>query len=71
MELGGYIPYCDDHPEKAFAVNLLGTRRLLEATQSVPSIERMVFTSSTAVYSALDGPPSQGQLVDDPGGITG
>lgn len=54
-----YIPYCNDHPEEAYAVNVLGTRRLLDAARRVRSLRKVVFASSAAVYPALDGPLSE------------
>lgn len=50
-----YIPYCNDHPEKTFEVNILGTRNLLESYN--PKL--FFFSSSAAVYPKLDIPLSE------------
>ncbi|MFA1610806.1 NAD-dependent epimerase/dehydratase family protein [Halobellus rubicundus] len=54
-----YIPYCNEHPEEAFAVNVMGTRNLLAAARELPDLETMVFASSAAVYPPREGPNSE------------
>lgn len=51
-----YIPYCNDHPEEAFDVNVMGTRHLLEAARGLDSLKRLVYTSTAAVYPPRDDP---------------
>jgi UDP-glucose 4-epimerase len=51
-----YIPYCNEHPEETFEVNVVGTRRLLEAARDLDSLASVVFASSAAVYPPRDGP---------------
>lgn len=50
-----YIPYCNEHPEETFNVNVMGTRKVLNAAQSV-DVDRFVFASSAAVYPPRKGP---------------
>lgn len=45
-----HIPYCNDHPEAAFEVNVMGTRNLLEAATDLDGLEQIVYTSTAAVY---------------------
>jgi len=49
-----YIPYCNENPEDAFDVNVMGTRRVLNAAESVDTLDRLVYTSSAAVYPPAD-----------------
>lgn len=51
-----YIPYCNDNPEDAFDVNVMGTRRLLDAARELEDLETLVYTSSAAVYPPADEP---------------
>ncbi|MFB6185794.1 MAG: NAD-dependent epimerase/dehydratase family protein, partial [Halobacteriaceae archaeon] len=51
-----YIPYCNKNPEDAFDVNVMGTRHLLNAARSLSDLERIVYTSSAAVYPSRDYP---------------
>jgi UDP-glucose 4-epimerase len=59
-----YIPYCNDNPEEAFEVNVMGTRNLLEAAREVDGLERVVYASSAAVYPPRDDPHAE---TDQPG----
>jgi UDP-glucose 4-epimerase len=45
-----YIPYCNENPEEAFGVNVMGTRNLLAAARELSGLDTMVFASSAAVY---------------------
>jgi UDP-glucose 4-epimerase len=51
-----YIPYCNQHPEETFEVNVMGTRALLEAARELETLDTVVFASSGAVYPPEDGP---------------
>jgi UDP-glucose 4-epimerase len=51
-----FIPYCNENPEEAFDVNVLGTRNVLEAAESLDNLDRVVNTSSAAVYEPAPGP---------------
>jgi len=61
-----HIPYCNDHPEEAFEVNTMGTRTLLEAARGVENLQKVVFTSTAAVYEPGEGPHRE---TDEPGPI--
>jgi UDP-glucose 4-epimerase len=54
-----YIPYCNEHPEEAFDVNVMGTRHLLEAAESLSSLDRVVYASTAAVYPPREEPHSE------------
>ena len=49
-----YIPYCNENPEEAFDVNVIGTRNLLEAARELTNLEKLVYTSTAAVYPPRD-----------------
>lgn len=51
-----FIPYCNDHPEEAFNVNVVGTRNILSATRELTDLQRVVNASSAAVYEPASGP---------------
>lgn len=51
-----FIPYCNENPEEAFNVNVLGTRNVLEAARETNDLARVVNTSSAAVYEPAPGP---------------
>ncbi len=49
-----FIPYCVEHPEETFAVNVLGLQNVLDAVRETnPNID-LVFSSSAAVYKDSD-----------------
>jgi UDP-glucose 4-epimerase len=50
-----FIPYCAAHPAEALEINVLGLQGLLRALRSAP-LERLVFTSSGAVYGLGEDP---------------
>lgn len=54
-----FIPYCNEHPEEAFDVNVMGTRNLLDATEGLENLERIVYTSTAAVYPPDAEPHSE------------
>ncbi|GGL36215.1 UDP-glucose 4-epimerase [Halarchaeum grantii] len=51
-----FIPYCNENPEDAFDVNVMGTRNVLEAARGLDGLKRVVNTSSAAVYAPDPGP---------------
>jgi UDP-glucose 4-epimerase len=55
-----YIPYCNDHPEETFQVNVMGTRNLLEAAGEASNLSTVVFASTAAVYPPREGPNAEG-----------
>lgn len=54
-----FIPYCNNNPEEAFNVNVLGTRNVLDAAREIENLERIVNTSSAAVYEPASGPHNE------------
>lgn len=62
------IPYCTEHPEAAFDVNAMGTRRLFDAARDLDTLEQVIYASTAAVY-----PPRNEAHVEDtaPGPIGG
>lgn len=54
-----YIPYCNEHPEETFEVNVMGTRRVLESAASLDGLERFVYASTAAVYPPQDRPHAE------------
>lgn len=46
-----FIPECNRNPAGTIRVNVEGTQRLLDAIKATPSISRLVFTSTAAVYA--------------------
>ncbi|MDL0141333.1 NAD-dependent epimerase/dehydratase family protein [Halobacterium salinarum] len=54
-----FIPYCNENPEEAFNVNVIGTRNLTESLSKLESLESFVFASSAAVYPPRNGPNSE------------
>lgn len=54
-----YLPYCNEHPEETFEVNVMGTRHLLEAAASLDELERFVYASTAAVYPPKDEPHAE------------
>lgn len=58
-----YIPYCNEHPEESFRVNVMGTRNVLRGARAVEELKGVVFTSTAAVYPPRDGPNAEDSLV--------
>lgn len=54
-----YIPYCNDNPEEAFDVNVVGTRNLLEGARELTGLSGLVYASTAAVYPPRDEPHSE------------
>jgi UDP-glucose 4-epimerase len=54
-----YVPYCNENPEEAFDVNVMGTRSLLSAARTLPNLEAIIFASSAAVYPPREGPNNE------------
>lgn len=45
-----HVPYCNEHPGEAFDVNVMGTQNVLRAVETIQELEKVVFTSTAAVY---------------------
>ena len=53
-----HIPYCNDHPEEAFSVNVMGTKNLLDILLKIKP-EFLFFASTAAVYTPDKGPHNE------------
>lgn len=49
-----FIPYCNKHPYKAANINIQGTINVLEAAKKTPSVQKVFFASTAAVYPIYD-----------------
>jgi UDP-glucose 4-epimerase len=58
-----YIPYCNAHPYEASNINLIGTLNVLDALVGVPSVEKVFFASTAAVYADSPTPTSETSTV--------
>lgn len=56
-----FIPDCDADPARCLAVNVDGTRCVLQATTEIRGPLRLVLASSAAVYAPADGPHQEQQ----------
>jgi UDP-glucose 4-epimerase len=59
-----FVPYCNNHPEKAFDVNVLGTRNVLNATRELTNLQCVVNASSAAVYQPASGPHQEDEGIE-------
>jgi UDP-glucose 4-epimerase len=57
-----YVPYCNSHPCETLRVNVEGTQSLLESLRGT-NAKRLVFTSTAAVYPAVQGPIAETQPI--------
>lgn len=57
-----YIPYCNENPEEAFTVNVMGTRQLLQAARDLETLQRVVYASTAAVYRPADEPHHETEI---------
>lgn len=49
-----FIPYCNQHPFESSEINIRGTMNILDAARQTPSISRLLFASTAAVYPIHD-----------------
>jgi UDP-glucose 4-epimerase len=49
-----FIPYCNQHPFEAIDINIRGTMNVLDACKRSPSLKKLLFASTAAVYSIAD-----------------
>lgn len=56
-----FVPYCNNHPEKAFGVNALGTRNVLDATRELTNLQCVVNASTAAAYQPASGPHQENE----------
>lgn len=45
-----FIPYCNKHPFEAADTNIRGTMNVLKASKKLPSLKKLFFASTAAVY---------------------
>lgn len=45
-----FIPYCNQHPYEAFDINVKGSMNVLDVLRETPSVEKILFASTAAVY---------------------
>ena len=45
-----FIPYCNQHPYEAFDINVKGSMNVLDSIRETPSVEKVFFASTAAVY---------------------
>jgi UDP-glucose 4-epimerase len=51
-----FIPYCNQHPFESSQVNIEGTKNILDACEATPSVKKVLYASTAAVYPIMDGP---------------
>ncbi len=51
-----HIPTCENKPDIALNINIVGTQNILNSASKLESIQRIVFASSGAVYDIVDDP---------------
>jgi UDP-glucose 4-epimerase len=49
-----FIPYCNEHPSETIRVNTYGTQNVFEHIAARPSVRKVVFASTAAVYVPSD-----------------
>ncbi|MBN1386937.1 MAG: NAD(P)-dependent oxidoreductase [Bacteroidales bacterium] len=49
-----FIPYCNQHPFEAADINIRGTMNILNACTGLPSLTKIFFASTAAVYPISD-----------------
>lgn len=49
-----FIPYCNQHPFEASDINIRGTMNVLDTCKSIPSLKKLFFASTAAVYPIDD-----------------
>jgi UDP-glucose 4-epimerase len=63
---GIFPPLSETNPDLAFAVNVQGTRHIVEAMEASPTAKRLAFASSIAVYGKQQGKFKPPLTADDP-----
>lgn len=58
-----FIPYCNQHPYEAADTNIRGTMNVLNACKALPSLKKIFFASTAAVYPISDEAVSEGHRV--------
>ncbi|MEK7616880.1 MAG: SDR family oxidoreductase [Patescibacteria group bacterium] len=64
----GNVDYCEKHPDEAYAVNVEGTRNIIEAAKKINA--KIIFLSSNAIYDG-DSAPYDEKKIPNPVDIYG
>lgn len=59
-----FIPYCNEHPFDSSNINIQGTINVLDAIQRAPSVQKVFFASTAAVYPIFDSAIAEDHRVD-------
>jgi UDP-glucose 4-epimerase len=59
-----FIPYCNEHPFDSSNINIQGTINVLDAVRSTPSVQKVFFASTAAVYPIFDSAIGEDHRVD-------
>jgi UDP-glucose 4-epimerase len=51
-----FIPFCNQYPFESSQTNIEGTKNILDACEATPSVQKVLYASTAAVYPILDGP---------------
>ena len=54
-----FIPYCNEFPFESSQVNIQGTKNILDAAAETPSVKKVFYASTAAVYPIMDKPISE------------
>ncbi len=54
-----FIPYCNQYPFESTQVNIQGTKNILDAAAETPSVKKVFYASTAAVYPIMDKPISE------------
>lgn len=54
-----FIPYCNQFPFESSQVNIEGTKNILDAAAVTPSVKKVFYASTAAVYPIMDKPISE------------
>lgn len=57
-----FIPYCNQHPFEAMDINIRGTMNILQASKNSPSVKKIFFASTAAVYAISDEAANENSL---------
>jgi UDP-glucose 4-epimerase len=49
-----FIPYCNEHPFESSDINIRGTMNVLAAAKKTPTLKKILFASTAAVYPISD-----------------
>lgn len=58
-----FIPYCNQHPFEAADINIRGTINVLKACKKLPTLKKIFFASTAAVYPIADQAVDENHLL--------